>query len=304
MFQTYLLAAGIDALSGIRKKALLEHCLGTEGQRILATLPTAVSEQQLVEAGGQQPQEDAEELLYRNVVNALDAHFGSHVTVVTERHRFRPRSQAQSETIRQFIAALRQLATRCKFGKLHDQMVRDQLIERTAVPAIRECLLLEKDVLRCVQAVEIAGQVEVAKHEALQLGETASDQTPTASAQMQATDIQRVHRKPKSAPRSTRAGTKAPKQTTKQTEFFGNCGLSGHKVGNQSCPPIGKESYRCHKLNHFGRCCRSSSSSSSSPSSTTSQARVRSVVNEITTCSRTGFKLCTHCGEPLPKDFD
>ncbi|XP_062513453.1 uncharacterized protein LOC134189228 [Corticium candelabrum] len=238
LFQTYLLAAGIDALSGIRKKALLEHCLGTEGQRILATLPTAVSEQQLVEAGGQQPQEDAEELLYRNVVNALDAHFGSHVTVVTERHRFRPRSQAQSETIRQFIAALRQLATRCKFGKLHDQMVRDQLIERTAVPAIRECLLLEKDVLRCVQAVEIAGQVEVAKHEALQLGETASDQTPTASAQMQATDIQRVHRKPKSAPRSTRAGTKAPKQTTKQTEFFGNCGLSGHKVGNQSCPPI------------------------------------------------------------------
>ena len=104
--QTYLLAAGIDALSGIRKKALLEHCLGTEGQRILATLPTVAPAQQLVKAGGQQPQEDAEELLYRNVVDDLDAHFGSHVTVITERHRFRQRSQAQGGTIRQFVATL------------------------------------------------------------------------------------------------------------------------------------------------------------------------------------------------------
>ena len=63
-------------------------------QRILATLLTAASAQQLVQADGQQPQVDAEELQYRNVVDALDAHFGSHVTVITERHRFRQRSQA------------------------------------------------------------------------------------------------------------------------------------------------------------------------------------------------------------------
>ena len=114
-FQTYLHCSRVDALSDMRKKALLEHWLGTEGQRILATLPTAASAQQLVEADGQPPQEDAEELLYRNVVDALHAHFGSHVTVITERHRFRQRRQAQGETIRQFIALLRQLATRCKF---------------------------------------------------------------------------------------------------------------------------------------------------------------------------------------------
>ncbi len=82
-------------------------------------------------------------------------------------------------------------------------MLLDQLIEKTALPAFRERLLLEKDALTYVQAVEIACQVKAAEHEALQLGETAFGQTPTASAQMQATDIQRVHRKPKSAPRST-----------------------------------------------------------------------------------------------------
>ena len=72
-------------------------------------------------------------------------------------------------------------------------MLWDQLIERTAVSAIRERLLLDKDAVACVQAVEIACQVEAAKQEALQLGETASGQTPSASAQMQATDIQRVN---------------------------------------------------------------------------------------------------------------
>ena len=53
-------------------------------------------------------------------------------------------------------------------------MLLDQLIERTAVRAIRKRLLLEKDALTYVQAVEIACQVDAAKHEALQLGETAS----------------------------------------------------------------------------------------------------------------------------------
>ena len=53
-------------------------------------------------------------------------------------------------------------------------MFLDQLIEKTAVRAIRKRLLLEKDALTYVQAVEIACQVDAAKHEALQLGETAS----------------------------------------------------------------------------------------------------------------------------------
>ena len=39
--------------------------------------------------------------------------------------------QQQGESIREYVASLRQLARKCKFGEMEEEMVRDQLIERT-----------------------------------------------------------------------------------------------------------------------------------------------------------------------------
>lgn len=39
-FETYIEAAGLADVSAARKAALLKHCLGVEGQRVLATLST------------------------------------------------------------------------------------------------------------------------------------------------------------------------------------------------------------------------------------------------------------------------
>ena len=108
--ETYLLAAGLDALSDRRNKALLEHCLGTEGQRVLATLDVP---QQQPANDEQQP---AEAQQYQRIVSELTAHFGTQATVITERHRFRQRSQAAGENIKQYVSALRQLAARCQLA--------------------------------------------------------------------------------------------------------------------------------------------------------------------------------------------
>ncbi|XP_062503720.1 uncharacterized protein LOC134180560 [Corticium candelabrum] len=155
-FETYLLAAGLEALPDRQKKALLQHCLGTEGQRLLATL--YVPQQQ----PANDEQQPAEAQQYQRTLSELTAHFGTEATVITERHLFRQRSQAAGETIKQYVSALRQLAARCQFGVLHDQMIRDQLIEKTS-SAIRKRLLLEKDDLSCTKALEITCQVESAK---------------------------------------------------------------------------------------------------------------------------------------------
>ena len=69
------------------------HCLGTEGQRVLATLDVP---QQQPTNDEQQP---AEAQQYQRIVSELTAHFGTQATVITERHRFRQRSQAAGETI-------------------------------------------------------------------------------------------------------------------------------------------------------------------------------------------------------------
>ena len=94
-----MLAAGLDALPDRRKKALLEHCLGTEGQRVLATLDVP---QQQPASDEQQP---AEEQQYQRIVSELTAYFGTQATVITERHQFPHRSQAAGETIKQYVSA-------------------------------------------------------------------------------------------------------------------------------------------------------------------------------------------------------
>ncbi|KAL1448373.1 hypothetical protein MTO96_044082 [Rhipicephalus appendiculatus] len=43
MFHTYLLASGATEFSPERRRAILIHCLGTEGQRIFNTLPATAA---------------------------------------------------------------------------------------------------------------------------------------------------------------------------------------------------------------------------------------------------------------------
>lgn len=40
-FKSYLLATGVDSQSPERKRAILAHCLGTKGQRVLEQLKDA-----------------------------------------------------------------------------------------------------------------------------------------------------------------------------------------------------------------------------------------------------------------------
>ena len=69
------------------------------------------------------------------------------------------------------MSALRELAAACQFGVLHDDMLRDHLIEKTAVLQVREKLLLESSTLICARAIELACQIESALNEARTLTE-------------------------------------------------------------------------------------------------------------------------------------
>ncbi len=77
------------------------------------------------------------------------------------RHRFRQRSQRADETIPQFLSALRELASSCAYADMESEMLRDQLVERSYAPTVRDRLLLEPS-LTLDSAVTIACQVEQA----------------------------------------------------------------------------------------------------------------------------------------------
>uniref|UniRef100_A0A3P9DDX2 Retrotransposon gag domain-containing protein n=1 Tax=Maylandia zebra TaxID=106582 RepID=A0A3P9DDX2_9CICH len=125
-----------------RKRALLIHCLGMEGQRIYSALSLATDD-------------------YEGSVKALETYFHPKVNVVAERYHFRQRAQAVSESTDHYVAALRELVKQCKFGAMENEMLRDQLVEKTNNARIRERLLMEED-LTLDRALEIARCTEAA----------------------------------------------------------------------------------------------------------------------------------------------
>lgn len=136
MFDNYVIALSADDIPEKRKRALLIHCLGTEGQRIFYTLTVADDN-------------------YETALTALRAFFVQKVNVVAERNKFCQRAQRLSEPIVQYVAALRELLVNCEFGALTDDMIRDQIVEKTCTPRILERLLLETD-LTLQKAITIA----------------------------------------------------------------------------------------------------------------------------------------------------
>ena len=140
MFQNYMLVVDGGNFSEEKRRALLLICLGTEGNRIFASLPNTGT-----------TMEDA--------LRALEEQFQSRINTVAERYRFRCRAQRPGEPIETYTAELRDLVSRCEYKTLTDEMIRDQIVEKCNSKQIREKLLMEPD-LTLTKALEIAGYHE------------------------------------------------------------------------------------------------------------------------------------------------
>lgn len=137
-----LMGFSADALPDKRKTAILVHSLGTEGQCVLGALGSATT--------------------FEATVKLLTDHFSGKQRVLIRRYRLRKRHQRPGESIQTVVADLRELARACEYGALHDQMIRDQLIESKSCDKTRERLLMEPDDLTLTDAIKIALQVECA----------------------------------------------------------------------------------------------------------------------------------------------
>ena len=124
-FENYLAALNLEGASDPRRRALLVHCLGTEGQCIFRTLGEAKK--------------------YKEATKLLEAHFAAPQTVILRRIVFRQRKQNAGESVQHYLADLRSLASFCKFGNMEDEIIRDQLAEHATHQKIREKLIMSPD---------------------------------------------------------------------------------------------------------------------------------------------------------------
>ena len=234
-FETYLTALAVKNQNDARKKAMLIHCLGLEGQRIFKTL-------------GHAPD-------YKTCVELLSAHFAAPKNVIMQRILFRQRKQRVGESVHQYIADLRSLASYCKFGALENEMKRDQLAEHTTSAKIREKLITSPDDLTLTAAIEVAFKVESAAGFASQLATQLAPPPPMTTQQ-----VHNPSRSPSPVPFQDDSDVNriGRQQRTFSRQTCGNCGSSSHATRAQNCPARGQICTRCGKRNHFSRVCRSS----------------------------------------------
>ncbi|MGH0132294.1 UNVERIFIED_CONTAM: hypothetical protein FKN15_059378 [Acipenser sinensis] len=163
-FQMYLLALDRQDVAAPRKRAIMLHCLGMEGQHVFSTL---------------QPMDDS----FEAATAALSDHFSSRQSVFMHRFQFWQRAQRPGESVRQFVSLLRELVKHCKFDAIQDELIRDQLTEKTSTQ-LRERLLLESDNLTLEKALAIGKQAEATLAEACTLISTWSVSFSNVTAQI------------------------------------------------------------------------------------------------------------------------
>ena len=100
-----------------------------------------------------------------DIYEKLQGHFEPTRTTIVERYHFYKRDQAAWETIAEYEAALRNLATHCEFEGYLEQALRDRFVCRIRNEAIRRCLLAEKE-LKLSKALEQALSMEAAEKNA------------------------------------------------------------------------------------------------------------------------------------------
>ncbi|CAI5660563.1 unnamed protein product [Oreochromis niloticus] len=240
-FENYMLVINAtgDAWPEARRRAVLLHCLGPEGQRLFYTLPNQGT-------------------TFAEAMTALENHFVPKVNVVACRHTFRQRVQRADETVTQYVAALRALAVPCGFGIMEGEMIRDQLVANANLSVVKDKLLLEED-LTLDKAVTIACQVEAAVKNATLLSAAPTAQT----AAVQAVEVKdaRLLGKRGARPGQARGPTskewhKKASDKEQQRHCF-RCGSQKHLANDKNCPAVKVKCDKCNKKGHFARVCKS-----------------------------------------------
>ncbi|KAF7651387.1 hypothetical protein LDENG_00111640 [Lucifuga dentata] len=174
--------------------------------------------------------------------------FSPKVNVVAERYCFRQCGQCKGETTDQYVAALKERITTCEFGTIEEEMIQDQLVEKTNSSRIRECLLLEVP-LTLTTALTIAQRIETAVAEAKAMCTGAVDSTVhtvQSKGPQQDGKFKKGQRKPHS-----------PTQATQGKTCY-RCGSTQHTANFHGCPAKEASCNACKKKGHFVRVCKGS----------------------------------------------
>ena len=160
----------------------------------------------------------------------LKKHFEPSKIVIAERFHFHRRSQGPEETVSEFLAELRRLATHCSFGNFLSDALRDRLVCGLRSESVQRKLLSQRE-LTLAQAVDIAKGMEAATRDSHKL-------------QGQAATIQAI-----------KSQSPIRKKVSAQEKPCYRCGKTNHAP--QQCHFKDAVCHKCNKKGHISKVCKS-----------------------------------------------
>ena len=205
--------------------------------------------------------EDGEEDIFSQTIDALDQYFIVALNPTYERHVFRKMSQKTTETVSQYVTRLNTQAQFCSFADCTDQ-IHDQLLQTMLDGRLRESLLETADITLDV-CFQKARQKEIAQAQARSMQPPGASATSSSSSSVHRHQAQKslagrgsrlleTAQPPTSLPRAT------PQDRSQGSGKCYACGRRGHFAGNPNCPARGKRCSKCTKRGHFAAQCQSS----------------------------------------------
>ena len=227
--------------NGIREEKQVPVFLSLLGAKTYSLLRTLVAPSS--------PREQS----FKDLAKLLKGHFEPKPLVIAERFAFHRRNQQPGETVMEYLAELRRLATHCEFNNYLNEALRNRLVCGLKSENVQKRLLAE-DNLDLKRALEMAQSMEAANRNAQILQENKTpvpmmpsnhDNASNTVAQMEEVDM---------------VGRSRPQGTNGSGKNCYRCGRNDHLAHN--CIHKDTVCHNCNKRGHLARVCHAKGSQS------------------------------------------
>ena len=169
---------------------------------------------------------------FKTLSDLLKNHFEPKLLVIAERFTFHRRNQRPEESIMQFLAELRRLATHCDFINYLEEALHDRFVCGLKSKSIQKWLLTE-DKLDLKRVVELAQGMESAHRngQVLKEGNETSSEVPSDRVSSHSNVVAQIQ---------------------KESEEIGRVGRHPRKQGTSG---TGRKCYRCGRGDHLAHNC-------------------------------------------------
>ncbi|XP_011859611.1 PREDICTED: uncharacterized protein LOC105557076 [Vollenhovia emeryi] len=158
-FERFRLASKLNTLTEEEQVNTLIYLMGEKADEIMITFALTA----------------AEEKNYNTIMQRFEGHFSPKTNVIYERARFHTRIQNPGESACDFVTALHNLASKCNYGNLKDEFIRDRIVVGIADKKLSEKMQLD-DTLTLDKAVKTITQSEEIKKQTEQLNQSSINQ--------------------------------------------------------------------------------------------------------------------------------